>query len=226
VFVAGNEEIDQGPISAAEAMKFAAGNGVNVQLIFCGDDDPTWRAAAELANSDLLTIDQNRVAQHIPAPQDDLILQLGQQLNTTYVGWGAQGQASLERQQAQDRSSAKLSKKVAIERAQLKSKQMSYDNSGWDIVDANRNDRDFFVKNDDAQLPAEFRGKSLEEKKALAAKYTAQRAELQAQIAKLEQERTAFLDGERKKQNLAEESSLETELMKSTRTIAAKKGYK
>jgi von Willebrand factor type A domain len=226
VFVAGNEEFDQGPITAANAMKVAAGKDVNVQLIFCGDEDPTWRAAAKLAKSDLLRIDQNQVARHIPAPQDDQILQLGQQLNSTYVAWGADGTASLERQREQDQSSARLSKKVAIERAQLKSKQMSYDNSGWDIVDATRNDGDFFIKNDDAQLPAEFRGKSLEEKKALAAKYTAERAELQAKIAKLEQERTTFLDAERKRQNLAAENSLETELMKSTKTIAAKKGYK
>jgi hypothetical protein len=225
VFVAGNEEFTQGPISAANAMKVAAAKDVNVQLIFCGDKDATWNDAAKLAKSDLLTIDQNQVAQHIPAPQDDEILQLGQQLNTTYVAWGAQGQASLERQKEQDQSSANLSKKVAIERAQLKS-QASYDNRGWDVVDATRSDGDFFMKNDDAQLPAEFRGKSIEEKKALAAKYTAQRGELQAKIAKLEAQRTTFLDAERKRQNLAEENSLETELMKSTRGVAAKKGYK
>lgn len=225
IFVAGNEEFDQGSITAAQAMKVAAGKGVTVQLIFCGDQDPTWSAAARLAKSDLLTIDQNHVARHIPAPQDDEILRLGQQLNTTYLAWGADGDESLARQQRQDASSAGIGKQVALERMALKSNASSYDNANWDVVDALKRDGDFFKNARDAQLPAEMRGKNLEEKRAIVEKYAKQRTELQAQIAKLEAERTKFVDGERKRLNLAEETSLETQLMKSAKTVAAQKGY-
>jgi hypothetical protein len=225
VFVAGNEEFDQGPISAAKAMEVAAGKDISVQLIFCGTKDETWERAAKLAQSDLMTIDQNQVAQHIPAPQDDQILQLGQQLNNTYIAYGAEGGASMNRQKEADASSAKLSKKVAIERAQLKSKQ-SYDNRGWDLVDATTNQPKFLEETKDEYLPPEMRGKTLEEKKQIVAAKTKEREQLKAQIAKLEAERTTFIEAEKKKQNLGQEQSLETELMKTTKKIAAKKGYK
>jgi hypothetical protein len=225
VFVAGNEEFDQGPITALTAMNDAAAKDISVQLIFCGAKDETWERAAKLAHSDLMTIDQNQVATHIPAPQDDQILQLGQQLNNTYIAYGAEGGASMNRQQEADKSSAKLSKKVAIERAQLKSKA-SYDNRGWDLVDGTTARPKLLEETKDEYLPPEMRGKTLEEKKQIVAAKTKEREQLKAQIAKLEAERTAFIEAEKKKQNLGQEQSLETELMKTTKKIAAKKGYK
>ncbi len=225
VFVAGNEEFDQGPITAAKAMQEAAGKDITVQLIFCGAKDDTWERAAKLAHSDLMTIDQNQVATHIPAPQDDQILQLGQQLNNTYIAYGAEGGASMNRQKEADASSAKMSKKVAIERAQLKSKQ-SYDNRGWDLVDGTTAKPKLLEETKDEFLPPEMRGKTLEEKKQIIAAKTKEREDLKAKIAKLEAERTTFLAAEQAKRGGAAVQSLETELMKSTKKVAAKKGYK
>lgn len=225
VFVAGNEGFDQGPVSAVEAMKTADKADINVQLILCGDKEETWSQAAKLAQSDLMTIDQNRVAQHIPAPQDDEILQLGSELNATYMAYGAEGQASMMRQKEADFSSAKLSKKVAVERAQLKSKK-GYSNSNWDLVDATKDDGKFLETARDEQLPEAMRGKTLEEKKAMVAANAAKRADIQAKIAKLEAERTKFVEAERAKLADKDAPSLESELMKSTKKTASKKGYK
>jgi len=225
VFVAGNEEFNQGPVTAAKAMEAAAQKDITVQLIYCGSKEPTWSAAASLAKSDLMTIDQDQVAQHIPAPQDADILRLGDELNATYMAYGAQGAASAARQKGADMSSAKMSPKVAIERAQLKSKK-SYKNDAWDVIDAIDNDKQFLERTSDDKLPAELRGKTLAEKQQIIAAKTAARAELQAKIAKLEAERANFLAAERKKLNSAEEQSLETELMKTTKQVAGKKGYK
>jgi len=225
VFLAGNEGFDQGPVPAAKAMQAAAGKDINVQLIYCGDKDPTWEAAAKLAMSDLVTIDQNHVAQHIASPQDDEILRLGNELNGTYIAYGSEGRASVERQAKADASSSKMSKKVALERAQLKGKK-AYRNDSWDLVDAVDKDRTFLEKAADDKLPAELRGKTLAEKQQLVAANAAKRAELQSKIAKLEAERTAFVEAERKKQGGAAVQSLETELMKSTKKVATKKGYK
>ena len=225
VFVAGNEQFDQGPISAEVAMRAAAAKDISVQLIYCGGTEPTWSAAAKLAATDLMTIDQNHVARHIPAPQDDEILRLGQELNATYMAYGAAGQASLARQAAADGSAAKMSKKVALERAQLKSKK-GYDNRSWDVVDAVEKDANFLANKSDGDLPAALKGKTLEEKQKLVADNAAKRVELKAKIAKLEAERTTFLVAEQAKQQGPEVHSLETEMMKSTKKTAAKKGYK
>jgi hypothetical protein len=225
VFVAGNEEFDQGPVSAAAAMAAAAKRDVHVQLIYCGGKEATWERAAKLAMSDLMTIDQNHVARHIASPQDAEILRLGGELNATYLAYGEEGAESVARQAKADASSAKLSPKVALERAQLKSKK-SYSNSNWDLVDAVDKDGKFLEKARDEQLPEALRGKTLEEKQKIVAGNAAKRGELQAQIARLEAERNKFLAAEAAKQRAAEPQSLETELMKSTRSVATKKGYK
>jgi hypothetical protein len=227
VFLAGNEEFDQGPISAERAMSAAAQKGINVQLIFAGSNDPTWERAARLAKSDLMTIDQNHVVQHVAAPQDDEIVKLGAELNATYMAYGADGAASSERQSKADFSSAKMGKKAAVERAQLKAKK-DYRNDTWDVVDAVAKDGKFLDKAPDARLPAELRGKSLAEKQQIVTAKTAKRAELKAKLAKLEADRNAYVAAEQKK-NAAKASkvnSLDSELMKSTRKAASAKGYK
>ncbi len=225
IYVAGNEEFDQGPISAADAMAAAAKNNISVQLIYCGSKDATWESAAKLAKSDLATIDQNQVAVHIPSPQDAEILRLGDELNGTYMAYGAEGQASSARQKSADMSSAKMSPKVAIERAALKSKK-AYRNESWDVVDAAETNGKFLETASDDKLPAAMRGKSLAEKQQMVAANAATRAELKSKIGKLEAERTAYVEAERKKAGGPAEQSLDTELLKTTKKIATKKGYK
>jgi hypothetical protein len=225
VFLAGNESFDQGPVSAKVAMAAAQAKDITVQLIHCGSDEPTWAAAATLAHTDLMTIDQNHVARHIAAPQDAEILQLGAQLNDTYVAYGAQGGAAKARQEKADASSARISPKVALERAQLKRKA-SYSNEYWDVVDAVNKDGDFLSKTAEADLPAELQGKSLEDKRRIVAGKAAARAELKAKLGKLEAERNTYLAKERAKQQGPEVRSLETEMMKSAKKKATAKGYK
>jgi von Willebrand factor type A domain len=225
VFVAGNEEFDQGPISAATAMAAAQAKDVHVQLIHCGSTESTWAAAAALAHSDLMTIDQDQVAQHIPAPQDDEILRLGTELNGTYIAYGREGAVAQQRQNQADASSAQMSPKVAIERAQLKGKS-SYRNDHWDVVDAMDKDGNFLSKTEDSKLPPQLRGKSLEEKQRIVAATAAARSATKAKIATLEAQRAAFLAQQRAKQAGPEVRSLDTEMMKSTKKAATAKGYK
>jgi tricorn protease-like protein len=207
-------------------MELAQKKDINVQLIYCGSDDGTWRNAAHLAHTDLLTIDQNRVTTAIAAPQDDEILRLGNELNSTYIAYGSQGQASMARQKMADATSEKMSKKVAIERMQVKSKKGAYDNTNWDMVDALDKRTDFLENAKEEDLPVEMRGKSLEEKKAIVAAAAQKRADLQAKIAKLEADRAEFIRADQLKNGDKNAPSLDTELMKSTRKAAAKKGYK
>jgi hypothetical protein len=225
IVLAGNEGFDQGPITAKAAMDAARAKDISVQLIHCGPSEPTWTAAAKLAQTDLMTIDQNHVARHIPAPQDDEILRLGAELNRTYLAYGAEGGAALNRQVHADAASAALSPKVAIERAQLKRKA-SYRNDHWDVVDAVDKDGKFLARAADGDLPTELRGKSLEEKQRIVDGMAAERAQLKAKIARLEAERKAFLAVEEAKQAEPAVNSLGSEMMKSTRKEATKKGYK
>jgi hypothetical protein len=141
------------------------------------------------------------------------------------MAYGDDGAASAVRQAKADTSSAQLSRKVALERAQLKSKN-SYRNDNWDVVDAVDNNGRFFEQVAEDKLPTELRGKTLAEKQQIVAGNAAKRAGLKAEIARLEAARTTFLDAERAKQPATAAPSLETELMKTTKKVAAKKGYK
>jgi len=225
VFVAGNEEFDQGPVTAATAMAAAAAKDITVQLIDCGAAEPTWQAAAWLAKSELVTIDQDHVARYIASPQDAEILRLGNELNRTYLAYGAEGRASIERQANADAASAQLNPNVALERAQLKGTR-SYNNATWDVVDAVENDRNFLAQANDAELPAELRGRSLGERQQIVAAQATRRAALRSRIAKLEAERTAFLDTARARQGEVTVRSLETELLKAAMKAATRKGYR
>lgn len=223
VFVAGNEEFDQGPVTAATAMAAAARKDINVQLIYCGAKDSTWEAAAQLASSDLVTIDHNQVAQYIASPQDAEILRIGNELNRTYLAYGADGNASVERQANTDASSAQLSTKVALERAQLKATR-NYRNANWDVVDAVEINDQFLDQAADGDLPVELRGKDLAEKRRIVAANAARRAALRSRIKELEAARSAFLAAQRAPHD-GVVPSLETALMKSASRVAASKGY-
>jgi hypothetical protein len=206
-------------------MALADQKDIHVQLIHCGASEPSWDAAAALARTDLMTINQNQVARHIPAPQDDEILQLSSQMNDTYIAYGRQGTASKARQMNADSSSARISKKVAIERAQLKGKK-AYANSSWDLVDALEKDKDLLANTSDDQLPAELRGKTLAEKQQLVAAKAAARNDLKTKLAKLESERATFLANERARSAEPEEKTLDIEVKKAAKKAAAKNGYK
>lgn len=223
IFVAGNEGFAQGPVTPTAAMAAAREHDITVQLIHCGGRDASWEDGARLAGSDLTTIDQDRVARHIAAPQDDEIMRLGAQLNSTYVAYGAGGQAAMARQQAADASSARMGAKVAVERSKLKAKA-AYKNRDWDLVDAVEGDAGALARASDEQLPAELRGKTLAEKEQFVAAKAAERAAIKAKIAKLEAERAAFVSAEEAKLS-PDAPTLESELIKSTSKAAAKKGW-
>jgi hypothetical protein len=224
IFVAGNEDFEQGPISAKTAMAAAKAKDISVQLIHCGEREPSWAEAAHLAQTDLLTIDQDHVAQHIPSPQDAEILRLGAQLNDTYIAYGADGTVAQARQKAADASSAVLSPKVALERAQLKGKK-AYHNEKWDVVDALDRDKQFLAKAPDTELAPELRGRSLEEKQRIVDGKATERASIKAKIAKLEAERNDFL-AKQSPPAAAAPASLGSEVTKSSKAMATKKGYK
>jgi hypothetical protein len=88
---------------------------------------------------------------------------------------------------------------VATERAIVKSKSHVYDNSSWDIMDAEKSGTINIEDLKDDQLPEEFKGKTDEEKKALVAQKQEEREAFQAKIGELAAEREAFIAAELQK---------------------------
>jgi len=91
IFIAGNEEYDQGEVDYKSASVNAIHKNVIVNTIFCGPEQKgialLWKEGATRAEGRFLNLDHNQAVVHIDAPQDKRILELNEQLNKTYVSY-------------------------------------------------------------------------------------------------------------------------------------------
>lgn len=227
LYVAGNEPFTQGPVNFRDAVKAAIARGVVVNTIHAGGAQEGvnggWAEAAKLADGQYTFIDQNRAVAQIAAPQDSELVRLSGELNKTYVGYGRAAPAAAVRQAEQDKNAAGLGAGSAATRAASKA-SVHYDNSGWDLVDAKKKG----VKVEalgEAELPAELKALKPEERKAFVEKKEQERADLQAQIAKLSKERETFIAKETAKRAKDGAKSLDDAVVETAKTKAVANGY-
>jgi len=187
VFLAGNEELDQGPVSWRGAIERARSRGIVVNTVNCtggGTPDPGWAEAAALAGGRFIQIDHDAVAVHVAAPQDAEIARLGLALNETYVGYGREGSWGLENQMVQDDNAADSSVGSSLQRAMTKASSR-YVNPSWDLVDALDSATVSLDSLDEEELPAEAREMSSAELHTWIDGKRKQRESLKTQLAEL-----------------------------------------
>src|SRR5438874_2438893 len=139
IFVAGNEPANQDPqIPVERALGEARQKGIFVNAIYCGGDGAYeaagWRQVASLGSGKYAAIDQNRVVA-INTPMDGELAKLSNELNKTYVGYGAVAKEKAPRQAAMDAAAGSAGAPVAASRAAAKASVL-YRNDEWDLVDA------------------------------------------------------------------------------------------
>jgi hypothetical protein len=94
IVIAGNEGFSQGPISAETAMNEAANRGIKVIPIFCANGAATstglasWKRAAQLASTELDTIDPDKVIAKVETPYDADIVKKYKELESTQLTYG------------------------------------------------------------------------------------------------------------------------------------------
>jgi hypothetical protein len=228
IFIAGNEPFTQGQVNYAEACKAAITKGIVVNTIHCGSDaegvSGKWKDGALLADGSYMCIDQNRVVPHIEAPQDAEIATLGADLNTTYIPYGAQGQAGAARQSAQDTNAANLSQGVAVERFVTRA-NAQYQNAGWDLVDAVQQGRVKIEEVKTEDLPENLRSMTVEQRKTYVAENQTRRVTLQQRINDLNAARQKHIAAEMKKLVEKGEETLDSAMIKTLREQAAKRNF-
>ncbi len=226
VYIAGNEEFNQGRVDYKAACREAIGRGIIVNTIYCGDNAEGartfWLAGAELADGQYFSIDQNAVTAYIKAPQDQEILKLNAELNKTYLAYGKEGRAGRELQAAQDSNAASSGAGVIVERSIAKSKAQ-YANDRWDLVDAVNAGKVNPAELNEDEMPAELRDKTPAEQKQIIEAKTKERAAIQKKISDLEKERRAFIAKEQKA--AGDKSTLDAAILESVRTQAGKQHY-
>jgi len=228
IFIAGNEPFTQGAVDFKASCKAAITKGIVVNTVFCGEKqegiDTQWKEGAELADGHYMNIDQNLRPPEIAAPQDAEITRLGTELNKTYLAFGAVGKAGSARQEAQDSNALAAAPSVAVQRQVAKS-QAQYSNSAWDLVDAKKDGTLDLDKVAVADLPPEMQKMTPAERKAYVDKKAQERAELQAKIQKLDEERKKFVADEMKKQANTGANTLDAAVITAVRDQGKKKGY-
>jgi hypothetical protein len=226
IFIAGNEEFTQGNVDFRVSCKDAIAKGIIINTIFCGEygegERTFWKTGAELADGSYVSINQNAVARAIASPQDDEIISLNNELNTTYIPYGTEGAAGQTRQAEQDKNAAASSPESIVDRSISKSK-VQYSNGRWDLVDAVNSGSVNLPSVAPEALPAELKGKSVEEQRAYIAAKTKEREEIQKRIASLEEKRRVYIEIERKKQG--EENTLDKAIISAIHEQAVKKNY-
>lgn len=191
VFLAGNEELDQGPVGWRGAIERARSRGIVVNAVNCtggGHADAGWADAAALAGGRFLQIDHDAVAVHVAAPQDEEIARLGEALNATYVGYGRDGKWGLENQVAQDDNAEGLGASSSVQRAMTKASSR-YVNPSWDLVDALDSATVSLDELEPEQLPAEAQGMSDGELREWVDGKRKERESLKTRLAELSQAR-------------------------------------
>ncbi|MBE2212548.1 MAG: VWA domain-containing protein [Opitutaceae bacterium] len=228
MFIAGNEPFTQGSVDFRDAIRRAVGQGIAVNTIFCGPQDEGmrtgWKEGAMLADGTFACIDQNRRMPVIDCPQDREIARLNEELNRTYLAYGAEGSRRREMQVAQDRNAAAAAPSVAAERAATKASSV-YRNSSWDLVDAVKDGGVELEEMKEEDLPEQLKGKSAEERKKIVAENQAARERTQQRIQELAREREAYLAAELAKLPEQSEASLDEAVLNSVRAQAVKVGY-
>lgn len=202
VFVCGNEPVDQDkqvllPAVADQAKKA----GVIVNTIYCGSaNNPEargWAAFAESASGRYMNIDMNKATNQVTVKTefDADILKFNDELNKTYVAYGAEGKMRAENQLAQDKNAAAAGASAALGRADSKANAL-YRNATWDLVDRMK-EKDFdLTKIKDEDLPDEMKKLKPEERLAYLKKKADERAELQKKINDLTAKRQKKVDEE------------------------------
>ena len=202
VYIAGNEEFDQGTIDYKKACDNARSKSVYINSIFCGDYDEgvrlKWFDGADCSGGDYFNIDADKELVHIATPYDVEIQKYNDSLNSTYYGFGVEGLRKKQIQMKEDGNARVMSSSVATERSISKSKKGVYMNASWDIVDAVEEGKNIEEIEEEA-LPDEFKNKTKEEKIALIEEKKAEREKYQAKIGELAVLRENFITEEKKK---------------------------
>ena len=226
IFIAGNEPFTQGSIDYKNSCREAIARGVIINTIFCGNYQEglqtDWKAGADLADGQYLSIDANQVLPVIQAPQDEEIARLSRELNQTYLGYGKDGSGGKARQKEQDMNAAALSGEVAAQRAAAKASPQ-YSNSAWDLLDAKKSGQVKLEEMTEADLPQEMKGMSAQKRNHYVEALQGKREALQKKIAGLHTERERFVEVKLKNQTAT--SSLDAAIIGALRQQAALKNF-
>lgn len=233
IFVCGNEPADQDrEVSLESVARLAVEKDIIINTIYCTYQGSSpgeaegWQTFAKRAEGRFAQIDMKKGTLAIATPQDKKLVELGVQINRTYVAYGLKEvrERGLQNQAAQD-ANAKKAEGAAPGRAISKATDL-YRNAGWDLVDRLKDDPTFDVtKVPEAELSDELKRLKPEERVAHVKKMLGERQAIQKEIAELSKQRTAYIRQEMKKTEKVGDRAFDDAVRGALRDQANRKGF-
>jgi hypothetical protein len=224
IIIAGNENFDQGNVDYHRTTLRAKEDGIIVNTIYCGDYNGgiglNWQDGAMRGGGKYMNIDSDARIVHVPTPYDDTILGLNQQLNDTYIGYGASGVKYKARQEAEDAKSANLSKGSYVNRAISKSTKQ-YKTESWDAVASYEKGNKDVAKEVKASNAA-FADKSDDEVTKIVEGNATKRVNITKEIQELEKKRRDYIA----KNPPKDQKTFGAKILEEITTQMKNKGYK
>ncbi len=217
IFIAGNEDFLQGSVTWQRACIEAKKKGVIVNTIYCGNREQGirehWNLAGECGNGSYSNIDHNAEQLNIPTPYDSLLFLYNNNLNKTYIGYGAMGAVNYSKQADVDDMNTRFSSAEPLaKRVAVKGNKKLYNNSSWDLVDAADRDSTIIAKLDLNTLPDSLQKKSRKELQQIVDAKAKERSAIQKEISELVAKRDSFIAAEKAKAATTKVSTLESEV--------------
>ncbi|MCP4642527.1 MAG: VWA domain-containing protein [bacterium] len=211
--------------------KKAAKKGIFVNTIQCGDISstaPIWREIAAKAEGKYFRVEQSGNAILAGTPFDEELDQLASQMEGTRLYYGSAAvQAEMAERVADSRrtvAAAPVAAKAA--RASFSAKAAGMKNfAGKNELVLDYSDGKVALDDlEEAELPAEMKGKSKEEQQAHLEKMAKDRKELVEKIEALSKKRQAHIKQQLEKSNLDKKGTFDYSVFECIQTQAAKKG--
>ncbi|ASS50910.1 MAG: hypothetical protein CHH17_04790 [Candidatus Fluviicola riflensis] len=226
IYIAGNEEFNQGGTAYTEAIREAREHNIYINTIFCGDRSEAtsslWKSAADKGAGKFFNINADEQIAYIETPYDSQIRKCNERMNGTYVQYGKMGEQKKQNQTFQDANAMSVSDAVATERSVSKS-TAAYDNTSWDLVDKVKEDKNALKSIQKEELPAHLQGKSAKEIEKYVAKKTQERKGIQQKIGALNIKRQEYIEKEQRKNG--KQNDLSAAIKRSVIELAKTKGY-
>lgn len=225
IFIAGNESFDQGKVNFKTACNNITNKNVTINTIFCGDNytgiSSFWQEGAKITEGNYFNIDMNQKTTYISSPFDKDIEVLNDNLNSTYIAFGASGKNKKNNQITQDYNSRTYSLANKTNRTISKSSHL-YDNSSWDLVDAKSQSKIVLSDIKIEELPEEMKTMNEVEKSEYVELKSKERKKVQLQIQKLSQQRDSFLSNQTSNSN---NKDFNYSMISAIKEQAEKKGF-
>jgi len=227
IYIAGNEPFNQGGIDYRKVCKRAHKSGVVINTIFCGNPDEGretfWQNGAYLGGGDYLYINQDQDIVYYRSPYDDEIVDLGQRLNDTYIGYGSHGEAKMKMQAEQDKNAYSMDEEVMVNRSVTKANKL-YKNEAWDMVDAVKENKIDLDKIPENELPEEMKKMTKDERVKYVKSLEKKRNDIQNRINDLNKKREEYIKNEQKKDK--KKDTLDEAIIESVKKQAKEKNYR